>query len=206
MWQAPSSRSLQAEESMTMKISMATTALLLVDVQMAFVERDKAGAPRSTPSAEENIARLLRKFRQEQGHVMHVHHHSQEAESAFRADKSGSKVQDFAAPFADEPVYVKHVNSAFIGTTLEADLRQRSLMQIVLCGGTANHCVETTCRMAGNYGFEVYYVSDAVWAYGGVGPDGQVHTPEEVLSMSLFNLEGEFAHTRTTAGVLTDLE
>ena len=188
-----------------MKISMATTALLLIDVQMAFVHRDKAGVARSTPCAEDNIARLLTKFREEQGSVIHVHHHSQDEESAFRADKPGSRVQDFAAPIGDEPVYIKHVNSAFIGTTLEADLRQRALTQLVLCGGTANHCVETTCRMAGNLGFEVYYVSDAVWAYGGVGPDGKIHTPEEVLSMSLFNLEGEFASIRTTDQVMNDL-
>lgn len=188
-----------------MTIPMATTALLLIDVQMAFVERDEEGIPRSTPSAEANIARLLEHFRAGNGQVIHVHHHSLESDSSFREDRSGARVQDFAAPSGHEAVYIKHVNSAFTGTTLEDDLRQLSLTHLVLCGGTANHCVETTCRVAGNLGFDVLYVSDAVWAYGGTGPDGQVHTPEEVLSMSLFNLDGEFATVMTTDQILAEI-
>ena len=189
-----------------MTIPMAASALLVIDVQIAFVERDEEGIPRSTPSAEKNISRLLKEFRVRNGHVIHVHHHSLEKDSAFRQGRPGSQVQDFAAPSDNEAVYVKHVNSAFIGTTLEEDLRQRSLTHLVLCGGTANHCVETTCRMAGNLGFEAFYVSDAVWAYGGTGPDGQVHTPEDVLSMSLFNLDGEFATVMMTDQVLAEMD
>ena len=189
-----------------MTISLATTALLLIDVQIAFMERDEEGIPRSTPSAEVNIGRLLEHFRESNGHVIHVHHHSLEEDSAFRADRPGSRVQEFAAPSDNEVLYVKHANSAFIGTTLEEDLRQRSLTHLVLCGGTANHCVETTCRMAGNLGFDVFYVSDAVWAYGGTGPDGEVHTPEEVLSMSLFNLDGEFATPLMADQILAEIE
>lgn len=189
-----------------MTISMGATALLVIDVQMAFVERDEEGIPRSTPSAEDNIGRLLEQFRAGNGHVIHVHHHSLESESAFREDRSGSRVQELAAPSENEAVYIKHANSAFIGTTLEEDLRQRSLTHLVLCGGTANHCVETTCRMAGNLGFDVFYVSDAVWAYGGTGPDGRVHTADEVLSMSLFNLDGEFATVMMTDQVLAEIQ
>ena len=135
-----------------------------------------------------------------------MHHHSLEKDSAFRTDRPGSQVQEFAAPSGNETVYVKHANSVFIGTTLEEELRQSSLTHLVLCGGTANHCVETTCRMGGNLGFDVFYVSDAVWAYGGMGPDGHVHTPEEVLSMSLFNLDGEFATVMTADQVLAAIE
>ncbi len=50
-----------------MTISLATTALLLIDVQIAFMERDEEGIPRSTPSAEVNIGRLLEHFRERLG-------------------------------------------------------------------------------------------------------------------------------------------
>lgn len=39
------------------------TALLVIDVQMAFVHRDAEGTPRSCPEASQNIGVLLSAFR-----------------------------------------------------------------------------------------------------------------------------------------------
>ena len=177
-------------------------ALLVIDVQDEFVHRAERDVPRSMPQAEGNIARLLAAFRRAGGKICHVHHHSHEEASPFRAGLPGAQVQDFVAPLDGEAVYIKHVNSAFIGTSLEQDLRSQGISQLILCGATANHCVETTTRMAGNLGFDAYYVSDGVWAYGEVGPDGRAHSPEEVHSMSLCNLHGEFATVVKTEEVL----
>lgn len=134
--------------------------------------------------------------------MIHIHHHSLDELSAFRAGLPGCAVQPFAQPVTNEQVIVKHVNSAFIGTTLEADLRAVGITRLVVCGATANHCVETTTRMAGNLGFDVLYASDATWAYGATGPDGVEHTPDEVHSMSLCNLDGEFARVLTAADIM----
>ena len=178
------------------------TALLVIDVQMAFTHRDAGGAARSCLQAEQNIGMMLTGFRGQGDKVIHIHHHSLDETSAFRTDLPGCAVQPFAQPVMGEQVVVKHVNSAFIGTTLEADLRAADITRLVVCGATANHCVETTARMAGNLGFDVLYASDAVWAYGAIGPDGAEHSPDEVHSMSLCNLDGEFARVLTTADIL----
>jgi nicotinamidase-related amidase len=167
------------------------TALLVIDVQMAFSYRDDTGGVRSCPQAEQNIGSLLTVFRAQGGKVIHIHHHSKEIDSAFRVGQSGCAPQPFAEPIEGEAVVIKHVNSGFIGTTLEADLRDAGITRLVMCGATANHCVETTTRMAGNLGFDVLYASDAVWAYGATGPDGVVHSAEQVHSMSLCNLDRE---------------
>lgn len=181
------------------------TALLVIDVQMAFVHRDATAAHRSCPEASQNIIVLLSAFRSSGDTVIHVHHNSLEEASPFRAYLPGSAVQPFAQPVGGEAVYVKHVNSGFIGTTLEADLLAAGITRLVLCGGVANHCVETTARMAGNLGFDAIYVSDAVWAYGSQGPDGVEHTPEQVHSMSLANLDGEFATVLSTSKTLDEI-
>lgn len=182
------------------------TVLVIVDVQMAFVQRDQRGDRRSTPQAEANIARLLTFFRQYNATIVHVHHHSLSPDSLFRAELPGSRVQEFVAPLAHEAVYIKHANSAFIGTTLEQDLRQAGLDHVVLCGATANHCVETTTRMAGNLNFNTYYVSDAVWAYDATGPDNRMHRAEDIQSMSMCNLHGEFATVIDTDSILANLQ
>ncbi|WP_205661390.1 cysteine hydrolase family protein [Paramylibacter kogurei] len=181
------------------------TALLVIDVQMAFVHRDVTGAARSCPEASQNIGMLLSGARANGLPVIHVHHHSHEENSAFRAELSGSDVQPFAAPQKGEKVYVKHVNSSFIGTSLESDLRDAGINRLILCGGTANHCVETTTRMAGNLGFDAIYVGDAVWAYDANGIDGAVIPADTIHAVSMANLEGEFARVMMTKAVLEQL-
>ncbi len=179
-----------------------SVALLVIDVQEAFVQRDNLGDQRNNPQAESRINDLLSAFRAQNLPVYHIHHHSLEKESLFRAELSGSAVQAFAAPLSGEAVYIKHANSAFIGTTLEQDLRAAGPTTLVMCGATANHCVETTTRMAGNLGFDTWYVGDAVWAYAATGPDGVQHSADQVNSMSLCNLDGEFATVVSAQQVL----
>ena len=127
-------------------ISISKTALLVIDVQMAFVHRDEQGMPRSTPMAETNIRRLLEGFRNAGGKIIHIHHHSLEDGSPFAAGLLGAAVQEFAKPSPGESTYIKHVNSGFIGTSLEDDLRQDGVEHLILCGATANQCVESTAR------------------------------------------------------------
>jgi len=181
---------------------MADFVLLVIDVQMAFKFRDASGDNRSCPQAEQNIGALLSAFRGSNHPIIHVHHHSLEEGSAFAADHPGNRVQPFATPQGGEPVLIKQVNSSFIGTSLDQDLNDLGRPAVVICGGTANHCVETTTRMAGNLGFDAIYVSDAVWAYDHLGPDGVMHSADQVHSMSLANLDGEFARVLATDTVL----
>jgi len=183
-------------------ISLSKTALMVIDVQMAFVHRDESGVPRTTPMAENNIRRLLDWFRTAGGKTIHIHHHSHQKGSPFTAGLPGAVVQAFAEPAPGEAVYIKHVNSSFIGTGLEDDLRRDGIEHLILCGATANQCVETTARMAGNLGFNTLYVGDGVWAYGCIGPDGQEHSAEEILSVTISNLHGEFATVLSTDEVL----
>ncbi len=169
------------------------TALLVIDVQMGFVFRDAEGTLRSCPEAEQNIGALLSTFRGQGLPVFHIHNDDQVETSMFRFDKPGGAVQPFAQPIDDEPVIVKRVSSGFVGTTLEQDLKSAGIERLILCGAAANYCVETTARMAGNLGFETYYVSDAVWTYENTGPDGVYHTADQMHSTALCNIHGEFA-------------
>ncbi|MEM7067285.1 MAG: isochorismatase family protein [Pseudomonadota bacterium] len=178
------------------------TALLVIDVQMALAYDDANGAERSCPQAEENISRLMAAFRNKGDAVIHVHHHGRDTDDPFFSEAPGAAVQPVAAPADGEAVYVKHGSSAFIGTTLEADLRAAGIERVVTCGATANHCAESATRMASNLGFDTVYTADAVWAYAATGPDGVAHTAEQIHSVSMATLQGEFANVLTTDEVL----
>jgi nicotinamidase-related amidase len=175
------------------KAPSAKTALIVVDVQRAFDEWEAAGKRRNNPDAVARIAELLAAFRKSNAPVFHIRHQGTRPNSSFLPDGTGYPVKDDAREIAGEPVIVKRVNSAFIGTDLEALLRAADIGTVVICGATTNHCVETTTRMAGNLGFDACLVRDATWTFDRTGPDGDTHAAEDIHAMTLANLNGEFA-------------
>lgn len=188
-----------------MSLDMAKTALVLVDVQEAFTEREARGERRNNPAALANMARLLEAFRERDVAVIHVRHASGEPGSLLRPDQPGHASMAETREREGEPVLVKSVNSAFLGTDLEERLRRDGLTTLVIAGITTNHCVETTARMAGNLGFDARLVEDASYTFDRVGFGGRRESAEDIHAMTLSNLDGEFATIETTDTVLAAL-
>ena len=181
---------------------MKATALLLIDVQRAF--DDPAWGPRNNPEAEANLVKLLAAFRAAGRPVIHVKHDSTEPGSTLRPDRPGNALKPGMEPRAGEPLFAKTVNSAFIGTGLEAHLRDRGIEGLVLGGFITNHCVSTTARMAANLGFRTTLVADACATFdfrdsGGLIPAETMHR------IGLAELRGEFAEILDTEDVLARL-
>ena len=121
-----------------------TTGLLVIDVQVAFDEWEAAGRKRNNHGAVANIVGLLNAFRENEMAIFHIRHASRSPGSGFATDRPGYAVRAEAREQPGEPVIVKHVNSAFIGTDLEQRLRQTGIRSLVIVGATTNHCVETS--------------------------------------------------------------
>jgi nicotinamidase-related amidase len=212
------------------------TAIVLIDVQNGFLDPKHWGTSRSTPECETNIAQLLSATRHYNDKlesslgkdknavlICHVYHHSIYPDSALHPDKlievDGQSVksvdpQRFAAPESGESVWVKNVNSAFIGTGLEAFLRENKVRQLVICGLTTDHCVSTTTRMANNLRVvdivsdegqvveagEVVLVGDACATYA----KGEFDA-ETIHKVHLASLNEEFAQVEKTAEVISSV-
>jgi nicotinamidase-related amidase len=177
------------------------TALLIIDVQKGFDDPQHWG-PRNNPQAEENIATLLELWRERNRPVFHIQHLSRDPQSPLRPGQIGCEFKDVVKPLANEPVIQKEVNSAFIGTNLQELLEEKGFKTLLMVGLTTNHCVSTTTRMAGNFGYETYVVADATATFDRIGPDGRTHKAEDVHSISLANLHQEFATVLNTADIL----
>lgn len=180
------------------------TTLLIVDLQLGFDE--PRWGRRNNPSLEERASELLSAWRAAGRPVVHVRHMSADPSSPLRPGQPGNAFKPGTAPAPGEPVVEKRVNSAFIGTSLEADLRRAGCRGLVIVGLTTNHCVSTTARMAGNLGFATWVVSDATAAFDRVGPDGVAHPAELVHALALSDLHGEFATVVETAAVIAALQ
>ncbi|WP_415644038.1 cysteine hydrolase family protein [Sphingomonas antarctica] len=177
-----------------------TAALLVIDVQRGF--DDAAWGPRNNPGAEEKIAHLLEFWRAGAWPIIHIHHDSPHPAGRFRSDASGHAPKPEAIPRPGEAVYKKQVNSAFIGTTLEADLRAAGVTTLAIVGLTTNHCVSTTARMAGNLGFETFVVSDATATFDRANLDGSIRPAEQVHQAALSDLHDEFAQVVTSDWII----
>jgi nicotinamidase-related amidase len=181
-------------------------ALIVIDVQRAFDEWEAAGKRRNNPQAVARIVDLLAAFRTRGLPIFHIRHQGTRPGSSFLPDSTGFAVKDEAREINGEPVIVKKVNSAFIGTDLERRLRGKAIRTLVICGATTNHCVETTTRMAGNLGFDARLVRDATWTFDRTGPDGDAHSAEEIHAMTLSNLNSEFARIVSASEAIAALK
>jgi nicotinamidase-related amidase len=184
----------------TLQSLSSDAALVLVDVQQGF--SSAIWGPRNNPHLEMNISKLLDGWRVADMPVFHVRHFSVISGSPLEEKSSGSRIMPFVTPRDGEPVITKHVNSAFIGTNLEAQLRKRNIHQLVVAGLTTDHCVSSTIRMAANLGFVVYCAGDATATFDRIGPDGRHFGAEDMHAMSLASLHGEFATVTNTIDIL----
>jgi nicotinamidase-related amidase len=178
-------------------------ALLVVDMQVGF--DDPAWGARNNPMAEANVAAVIAAWRAAAAPVIHVHHDSTGPSGLLRRGTRGNAPKPEAEPLETETVYRKSVNSAFIGTSLEADLRRLGIEALAIVGLTTNHCISTTARMAGNLGFTTFVLADATATFDRPDLDGRLRLADEVHNAALSDLQDEFAQVVDTQAVLAAL-
>lgn len=185
---------------LAVRAAPSSPCLLLIDIQRGLDE--PSYGHRSTPSFEANVARLLADWRSSQRPVVHVRHLSKRDSSPLRADRPGSAFKAEAEPATGESVYEKSASNAFVGTSLEDDLRARGIDALVVAGLVTDHCVSSTARMASDLGFVVTVVADACATHERIGHDGRAMTAEQMHDAALASLNGEFATVLDTDAVL----
>ncbi|MDY3318327.1 cysteine hydrolase family protein [Riemerella anatipestifer] len=176
-----------------MKLREKNPALVLIDVQKAFLEEDYWGGNRNNKNAEEICGKILKKWRELNLPIFHIRHSSDNPKSKLHITNAGFEFSEYVTPNDSESIITKNVNSAFIGTTLKEQIDSLNIGTLVIVGITTNHCVSTTTRMSGNYGYETYLISDATATFDRVGINGEKHDSELIHQTTLANLNEEFA-------------
>ncbi len=175
-----------------------TPALVLIDIQKGFDDIAYWGGQRNNPDAESKAKELLEIWREKNFPIFHVQHCSTNPKSVLHELNEGNEFKDIVKPIDGETIIKKNVNSAFIGTDLKKLLEERQINTLVIVGLTTDHCVSTTTRMAGNYGFVTYVVSDATATFNKKGVDGQNFSAALIHETALASLNEEFANVVTT--------
>ena len=177
-------------------------ALIVIDVQRGFDDSEFWGR-RDNPECEANIAALIDRWRTESWPLVYVQHDSDNPQSPLAPGTPGHAFKDVITGRPDLLVR-KSVNSSFHGSPdLAAWLQAEGIEQLVICGITTNHRCETTARLAGNLGFETWFVIDATHTFDRPGLDGRMIPAAEIAAMTAANLHGEFATVATTQTLLS---
>lgn len=178
-----------------------TRALLLVDVQLDYFPGGAYPLVEPEPAADA-AGTVLRHFRETGEDVVHVFHTATEADAGFFVPGTpGVAFHPDVEPRAGETVVEKHEPNSFIGTGLEALLRDRGVTDLVVLGMMTSMCVDSTTRAASELGFTCTVVADACAA-----PDlalGDVTVPGATVHAAfLAALDGSFATVVRSADLL----
>lgn len=177
-------------------------ALILIDIQKGFDDVEYWGGNRNNPEAEQKAGELLALWRKRNLPVFHIQHCSTDPRSRLAENNPGHELKEVVKPAGSEPVIKKSVNSAFIGTDLRQRLDGDGIDKVVIAGLTTDHCISTTVRMAGNYGYETYIVSNATATFDREGLDGEAYPARLIHDTALASLENEFATVVNTSDLI----
>jgi nicotinamidase-related amidase len=184
------------------KFNSSGTALILIDIQKGFSNIDYWGGERNNPHAENNAGKLLNTWRKFNLPFFHVQHCSSNPNSILAPGSPGNAFKDIVLPKEGETIIQKNVNSAFIGTDLKKLLDDQKIDTVVIVGLTTEHCVSTTARMSGNFGYKTFVVSDATAAFNKKGINNEKYNAETIHLTALAMIKDEFATIVTTNEIL----
>lgn len=196
---------MQSLGAMAVPLSDKKPVLLLVDIQTGFADVEYWGGHRNNPEAELRAGEILAAWRTHALSIIHVWHSSTNLASPLHETNTGFAVHPAVAPKPDEPVIIKHVNSAFIGTDLQDRLKEMNASTLVIIGLTTDHCISTTVRMSGNFDYETMIISDAVATFDKIDITGKRWPAETVHAIHLASLKDEFAEILDTETLLDRL-
>jgi nicotinamidase-related amidase len=174
-------------------------ALIVVDVQEGFDDESFVGK-RNNLDADQNIEVIIKVWERSRRPIVVVQHNSISAGSVLNPSKPGNALKLYVKKVKPVLAVTKSVNSAFYGTPdLDQWLKSSDIHQIVIVGIQTNMCCETTARMAGNLGYEVIFVPDAMHTFDATGPDGVVISADEITRATVASLfDGDFAKISST--------
>lgn len=188
-------------------ISPKTTALLVIDMQVVFVEEGQPGTGAYSSSIVPNINRLAKTVRDTGGLVVYTRHTvADEGAKAIPDWQREAPMMAGLAPFFRDGVREHDVDgsmdrqpgdivlnkyrlSAFTynSSSLQQELQTRGIDTVIITGVVTNACCETTARDAFMLGYKTFFVRDGTAAYS-----------DEEHNAALLNLSTIFADVRST--------
>lgn len=189
---APSAASLDAQ----------STALIVIDFQLEYFNGGRLPIPDG--HAAMSKARQLVGFADvHRMPVFHVQHIGPAGGPLFAQDGERVAFHPQIQPAPHHQVVQKTTASSFASTDLHAQLRERKIRTLIICGLMTHMCVSTTSRDAKPLGYQVLVPGDACATRDIDAWDGGTIGHAELHRAALTELSDSFAEVLTTERILS---
>jgi len=186
-----------------MTLDLHRAVLLPIDMQRGF---DEPGWPRRwNHRVDANGLALIEHWRAARRPIIHVRHDSIEPNSTLRPGLPGNAFRPGFGPQDDEPLVTKSVNSAFIGTDLDLQLKRLGASHVVAFGISTDMCVSTTIRTGANTGWDMILVPDACDCFDLPDGNGGTIPAEQVQAVHVATLGFGFCRVMPTEELIETL-
>lgn len=136
-------------------------ALLIIDVQNDYFESGKCELKDSLKTAL-NIRKIMDNFREKNLPIIHIQHiNTREGASFFLPNTTGVEIHKVVEPLKSELVINKSFPNSFRDTSLEENLKELNISELVVCGMMTHMCVDSTLRAAFDKGYKCKVLYDA---------------------------------------------
>src|SRR5882724_3277162 len=149
---------------------MTSSALIVIDVQESFRARP-LWLTLSNPDVIANVGLLVDAARERGDHVAWILHAEPGTGGVFDPELGHVRVVDELRPRDGEPTWTKTSYNAFSTTGLQQWLVANHVRNITTCGLRTEQCVETTTRVACDFGYAVTFAVDATATFPIPHPD-----------------------------------
>jgi len=188
-----------------MKLKVTASALLLVDMQVFFLDESSPTFTCGAVAVLPMVKRLLAAFRRANRPVIFTRHVHDPGgldcgimgwwwEGKCLEGSPESEIHPDLSPRPGEKVVFKHRYSAFYNTDLETVLRCLKVEDIVISGIMTNMCCESTARDAYYRDYRIFFPADGT---------GSIN--EEMHLASLLNLAFGFVYVTTCGAIISQL-
>jgi len=186
-----------------MTIKRDEIALMIVDMQKYFLDRQSHAFVEAGPAITEKILRLQNLCLDMNIPLVHTRHLNTDQGSRrmnqwwgdlITIDSPLSEITD-DLKCADAKIVTKEQYDAFLDTDLEQWLKNKGVTQLIITGVLSHLCCETTARSAFMRGFEVFFTVDGTASYS-----------EEFHMATLLNLSHGFAVPVLTSEIIAQLD
>ena len=136
-------------------------ALIIVDIQNDYFPGGKMALV-GMEAAARQAQRVLEMFRARNKPVFHIQHlANRPGATFFLPETDGAEINESVSPKDGEPIIQKHFPNCFAGTSLQDQLKDLGVEEILFCGAMSHMCIDTTVRAAFDLGFHCLVASDA---------------------------------------------
>jgi len=129
---------------------MKDVALLVIDMQMGLFDLQ----PYRIDAVMNQAQNLIAKARAHGCPIIYTRHDGG-AGDTFEKGTSGWEIHPAFAPCDADMIFDKQFNSAFRQTGLQAYLDTNGIRTLILVGMQTEYCIDATCKVAFEHGYEV---------------------------------------------------